>query len=682
MSGRPDHLTDDVITQFLRTRSADADLGLLDDIVRTVGATPQDRPWLGLRPILLPRRTLLIVASALLLATMGAIAVGSRFLQPDPLLSAFGGAWVSTSDAYGGTQTMSVRVSADGAVDITVHDTIASVCSGTPSTMTGTGAIEGGMRLVISAPVYACDDGSQPQAMSGPPLEEQLRNWTLTLDPQTGTLSDGAGGVWYREGAAVPSPESSSGPTISGQMWPQSSLEEVREAQELADAGDPLYTWQVDPALVGDAEPWGAEIFERFLREELGWEEFSKFGGYAYGEGGGLYDELVFIRCAPGRTNLLYPDDPQGRGCAPTIDDFRYETVMLTVEQPARRDPSGIWVVTGWEMLQSGEPSSLFDHLYPDFTQRQVEQVAPPSDAEATALLQSFLGARVDGEGAEQYLHLHRNEAGAEGHMFVGPPDGEVPILYATTGGAAYERYEIDRLQGPMWPTGRIEFRIRLFAEDGTVVEQSVAVIRQEDGRLGLLYGFPPTGDFPTTENGQPAPVPYSFLEGEVTFTAALPWDDSPAALYMGNPGKGERFEIVADPLPVEAGCEPGPAPADAEALARSIRSDPDLEATAPVAVTVGGIDALWMDVVAAPGASVCPYLDGGPQVMTTAELQGGPWEGGWLGQGNQMRLYLLDLPQGSAPILAIAIAAPEARFDAVIEAAAPILDSLEFHAP
>jgi hypothetical protein len=82
MSNRPD-LTDDAITQFLRTRSADPELGLLDEIVRTVGATSQDRPWPGLRPILLPRRTLLIAAIALLLATMGAMAVGSRLLQPD-----------------------------------------------------------------------------------------------------------------------------------------------------------------------------------------------------------------------------------------------------------------------------------------------------------------------------------------------------------------------------------------------------------------------------------------------------------------------------------------------------------------------------------------------------------------------------------------------------------------------
>ena len=112
--------------------------------------------------------------------------------------SPFEGTWVSTSDTDGGTQTMTVRVSGDDAVEITVRDDVATVCSGTPSTMTGTGRIEAGTQLVIPAPVYTCDDGSDPQALSGPPLQEQLRDWTLFLDPQTDTLSDGVGGLWRR----------------------------------------------------------------------------------------------------------------------------------------------------------------------------------------------------------------------------------------------------------------------------------------------------------------------------------------------------------------------------------------------------------------------------------------------------------------------------------------------------
>ncbi len=329
MSDRTHDLTDDAIAQFLRTRSPDPDLSLLDDIVRTAEATPQIRPWFGPGSIVLSRRTLLIVVSALLLATMGAIGVGSRLLQADPLVITFGGTWISTTDADGGTQTMDVQVSDGGIVDITVHDTIASVCSLTPSTMTGSGAIEDGARIVIPEPVYTCDNGSRAVALSDGPLEDLLRNLTMTHDPRTGALTDNVGGVWHREGAVVPSPDSSTAPTASDQMWPQTSLDEVREAQGLADAGDPNYLWQVDPALVDDAAPWGAEILERFLREGLGWEDFREFGGFAYGDAGGLYAELVFIRCAPDQTNLVYPDDPQGRGCAPTIDDLRYETVMV-----------------------------------------------------------------------------------------------------------------------------------------------------------------------------------------------------------------------------------------------------------------------------------------------------------------------------------------------------------------
>jgi hypothetical protein len=379
----------------------------------------------------------------------------------------------------------------------------------------------------------------------------------------------------------------------------------------------------------------------------------------------------VFIRCAPGRTNPLYPDvypdaPPEVRGCAPTIDDDRYETVMLTIEQPATRGPSGIWVVTGWEMLQPGASSSTYDHLSPDFTFRQFEQLVPPSDADVTAVLRAFLGARVDGEGAEQYVHRHSD----------GWDDQEVPVLYATTGGSAYERYEIDRLQGPVWPSGWTEFRIRLFAEDGTVVEQSFAVVRQENGRLGLMYASPQTDRFPTTEDGRPVDVPYSFRDGEVTFAAAPPWSFTSrdrTSMTLGGVGRGSAsqftmFTIVADPLTAR-GCEAGPAAADAEALVQSIRSNPDLETTAPVAVGVGGIDALQMDV-AAPG-----QLDVGdcaPGVI--GQL--------WLSPDTRMRLYVVDLPDGmSARTMAVAIVALNSEYQRVVKAAEPVLDSFVFHA-
>jgi hypothetical protein len=598
----------------------------------------------------------------------------------------FLGRWY-TSDLDGSTPTMTVRTVGETTVEIVVRDDLASVCSGAPSTMTGTGGLDDTAALVIPTPEYTCDDGSEPEALSGPPLEEQLRGLTFVLGAGGDTLTDNLGAVWTREPGAAPE--------ASGSMWPQRSLEEIRQAQERADAGDPDYTWQVDPNLAAwpdsnPEEPWGSEVFQRFVREVLRWDGFTGFaiGGYVPQ---GAYSHhlagVVFLRCAPGQTNPLYPnpypDMPsEVRGCAPTIDDSRYETVRFDVEQEGRTGPSGIWVVTRWELVETAEPFSPLD-LSPDWWERQVAQVTPPSDAEVTEFLQAFLGARVAGQGAEEYLYPGE----AEGWPW---PDGEVPLLYATTRGVAYERSEFERVQGPVWPTGWIEVRVRLFAGDGTEVEQSFVIVREEDGSLALVNGSP-TGDLPTTEDGRSVAVPYSLLDGQVTFAAAPPWrapyhgddpvDPTIATLEVGDTCRGtglcaDNFVVVADP-PIEIGCEPGRAPAggDADALARSIRSNPDLEATAPEAVSIGGLDALRMDVVAAPGTSDCMPL-------ALAENVG-------LLPTDRMRLYLLDLPGGSARVLAIATIArdpygeadvPERQFERLLDETTPIVDSFDFH--
>jgi hypothetical protein len=161
-------------------------------------------------------RSVSALGGAAVVVVAAALALNFYVNRPSIGGPVFQGTWVSTTDADGGTQTMTVRASADGAVEIVVSDDIASVCSGTLSTMTGTGRIEGSTRLVIPFPVYTCDDGSEPETLSGPPLEEQLRDWTLVLDPQTDTLTDNFGGLWLREGAEDPSPD----PAISGTMWP------------------------------------------------------------------------------------------------------------------------------------------------------------------------------------------------------------------------------------------------------------------------------------------------------------------------------------------------------------------------------------------------------------------------------------------------------------------------------
>ena len=471
-----------------------------------------------------------------------------------------------------------------------------------------------------------------------------------------------------------PSPQAA----ISGGMWPQSSMEEVREAQRLADAGDERYTWQV---VSTDADRMA--FITRFLQEELGWEEFdvSEFPGlYAGVPQDGLW-ELVAVRCAPGQTNPLYADDPQGRDCAPTIDEHRYETVMINAEPPVGDDdPTAIWVVTRWAMLQPTEvqvTGTNYRDIDGGVFRRQVRQVVPPPDAEATALVEAFLQARVDGEGAEAYLST---------------PTSRIPLLYAMTSGARYERFGFESVQGPVWPGGWREYMVRLFAADGSTVEQSFLVERDDDGRLVLVYGaLDPSTEVLTTENGGALARPYRFLRGQVTFAAAPPWDwyvggwgFSPTltTLEFDDPdqsaGLDQLLVVVADPLPVERGCRAGSAAADADALAQAIRADTDLEATAPVAVSVGGAEGLMMDVTAASGASVC---DDWPAPLALTSSDEGS-AGVALEGGERMRLYLLDLPDGmTARTLAIAITAPEPDFERVIAAATPIVDSIEFHA-
>jgi hypothetical protein len=380
---------------------------------------------------------------------------------------------------------MVIQASEDGNVEMLVHDDLASVCSDGPSTMIGSGGFEGDEKLVFPSPVLTCDDGSRPEALGGPPLEEQLQNLTLTHDPGTDTLADNFGSVWTREGAEVPTP--SSIPTASPMVrWPQSSLEEVQEAQEGADAGDPDYTWQLEPDMESILADGGQvdtpEILARFLREELGWEEFVLLGtGDAIESQGIRAIGAQLIRCEPGKRNRIWPDDDIAGGCAPTIDDFHYETVQIFVAQPGTRGPEGIWVTSNWEELDP------------------FEQFAPLTDAEIAAIVEPFLQARIAGVGAEQYL----GETDGLQHL-------ETGYLYATGTGAPYEQAEFEVVSGEEWPGGAVELKVRLFAEgDQTVVEQTFSLERElglgRDRSSGLIYQHK---DDQTTENGVPLPRP------------------------------------------------------------------------------------------------------------------------------------------------------------------------------
>lgn len=596
---------------------------------------------------------------------VGGVALIDNSRDPGDPRGPFLGTWISTTDADAGTQTMTVSVSANGVIEIVVRDDIASVCSGTPSTMTGTGRIEGSTRLVIPFPVYTCDDGSEAEALSGPPLQEQLRDWTLVLDPETDTLSDGFGGVWLREGAEVPSPETTV--TISDTMWPQSSLEEVQEAQRLADAGDPDYTWQVGAQLsrfdpVTHVE---LELVDRFLGDVLGWEAYLFYEGEG-GDGDGWEDgdltDQRYLRCAPGRTNPLYPpqrdSEQPGESCAPTLDDLRYESVSLDLAQLDRQGRDGIWVVSRWKLtvpFAQADPAAV--------------------EAQATERLEEFLAARIAGTGADGHVQVDFDVAFSD-----------VPLLYATTAGAQYERYEIERVDGPRWPDGWMTFSARLFADgDATVVEQAISWSPSAGAWLDANT---------TTENGQPVALSYTSSDGEVTVSApstwAMLWPGEAAhevapdvwfgllwrdAVPYPDPESGERIGLV-DPVAYDSWCaENGgspllSAPAGAAAIAQQVIADPNFETTAPVAARVGGVEAVSIDVALAPGGRACGVY----MIEISRWIHS-------LQPGLRLRLYLVDLPEGmSVETLAVTVVAPEDRFEEFIEETAPIIESIEFH--
>jgi hypothetical protein len=383
--------------------------------------------------------------------------------DPSPFLGTWEDGW---------TRALTVEDLGDGDVDIIVLDDHASVCSGTPSTMTGIGRLQGDSELVIPEPVLTCDDGTEPQAVSGPPLEEQLRDLTFVHRPESDTLIDNFGSGWTREGAEVVAH-----PLI---RWPQTSLEEVEEAQELADAGDPDYTWQLEPNMESMEPGQVPELLARVVRKGFGWEEFALVGSSGTAESEGVQAVgFQLIRCEPGMSNPLWPNDPVFGECAPTIDDFHYESVEIFVAQPRKQGPEGIWVASAWSELDP------FEHL------------APITDVEITAIVEAFLQARIAGEGAEQYL---------------GSPDDlqhfETPLLYATSTGAPYERAEFEiedgeiEDQGPVG--GAIGLKVRLFTEGGQTVVEQTFELEAQNGRW-VIYQH--EGD-QTTENGVPLPRP------------------------------------------------------------------------------------------------------------------------------------------------------------------------------
>ncbi|HVM11289.1 MAG TPA: hypothetical protein VM638_02265, partial [Actinomycetota bacterium] len=443
--------------------------------------------------------------------------------------------------------------------------------------------------------------------------------------------------VWERKGSK---PD-----TLSGGMWPQANLEEVKQAQERADAGDSDYTWQLDAQLAAEDHDgtWNrlyngeVELVDRFLREELGWEAYMQ-NLHVGGADHSLTDQR-FLRCAPGRTNPLYPPQPDSRNpgerCAPTLDELTYESVSLDLVQPGRKGRGGIWVVSNWRTTT--------------FTQ------ADPAvaEAQATRRLEEFLAARVAGRGAEGYVDVYAD--------WIEP---EVPLLYATSSGSSYERSEFERVAGPAWPYGGyIEFRIRLFAEDGSVVEQEIHSHWDAGVSAGTTGGLALGAR--TTENGRPVPMPFAHFDGEVTYSSP-----SQNPMVIGDERDPSGLLDFTDPAVFWSECGRGAVPADAAAFAQAVIADRNFESTSPVAARVGGAKAVTIDVELSPTGRVCTAYRSDAQRWIHA-----------LEPGKRLRLFLVDLPKGmSMRTLAITVMAPKGSFEEALEEADPVIDSVRFH--
>ena len=349
-------------------------------------------------------------------------------VQPVP--SSFDGTWVRDDDVGSG-QTMAIERS-DAGYLVVVRDWTTTRCdvSGGTAVSTTTARLTADGALVAGSPAMGCDVDSPPAAPTTIESDPGLITRKLTYDPATDKLEDSTGVRWRRVGSAV---------------WPQSTPYEVVDAQERADAGDPAVSWQVDPRLdagsaVSPPDFADIEIFARYLREELGWESFRStapaFGPRGYSGSNVAEWTEMFIRCATDEINAVYPDDPDGRSCAPSSDiDNGYEHVGITVRQPSRSGPTGIWVVTDVATIW---PS---------------EQVVPPSDAEASKFVQDFLRARVEGTSVDEFL-----------------PDGTIPDLYTAPSGSPYERFEINEISPAVWALGERTVAIELFADNGATV--------------------------------------------------------------------------------------------------------------------------------------------------------------------------------------------------------------------
>jgi hypothetical protein len=244
-------------------------------------------------------------------------------------------------------------------------------------------------------------------------------------------------------------------------VWPQTTRAEAERAQEQADAEGVETYWQSD---------WNHNgiVARRYLEQVLGWQVLPTGESYVPSDSAQDWEvevwERSFIRCEPDAINPLYPDDPRGGDCAPTIDDTHYQQVVVRLEQLIVQGRGGIWFVTGWEEV---EP--------------YVQTVPPSASERADALrrLEAFMRARVAGSGAERFLETS---------------DASVSYLYSMEDGRPYGAFEIQPgrdWERPEWPFagfGDLLVRLTPSSGDGCVIQVIRTRSAGSDGEGDLIF--------------------------------------------------------------------------------------------------------------------------------------------------------------------------------------------------
>lgn len=145
--------------------------------------------------------------------------------------SPFAGEWVSI-DLDGSPQTMTIERTEENVHEIVIHDRGATVCSGAPATMTGSGQVLTASELIVHAEI-TCDDASPPSLADRD--RAVLAHLTFIDDPETGRLADSTGVVWW---PADPGPIDEGSSSFEG-AW-------LTDGTELVSAASMLITHVAD----------------------------------------------------------------------------------------------------------------------------------------------------------------------------------------------------------------------------------------------------------------------------------------------------------------------------------------------------------------------------------------------------------------------------------------------------